>query len=137
MIFHFLWPVIDATPKDHCINNNNVRTPNGNHLGSQTGVFVSSVNTATLNPTKALHQPVSVPVQVPEDGNVLKKVISYTLDQLNNAENVSEKISRPSCIPQKLHFSAYEQFKGEPTFTSFLFLFISINLVATAYHLVY
>lgn len=95
-----------------------MRTPNGNNLGSQTGIFVSSVNTATSNPTKGLHQPVSVPVPALEDGNVLKKVISYTLDQLNNAENVSEKISRPSCIPQKLHFSAYEQFKGEPMFIS-------------------
>lgn len=49
----------------------------------------------------------------PEDGNVLKKVISFTLDQINNADCATEKVARPSFVPEKLHFSAYEQFKGK------------------------
>ena len=51
----------------------------------------------------------------PEDGSVLKKVISFTLDQMNNADGATEKAARPSFVPEKLHFSAYEQFKGEFT----------------------
>lgn len=106
--------VIDATPKDHCINNNNIRTLNGNHYGNQPNIFVSTVTPATPIQTKGQHQsnPVTIPVAPPEDGNVLKKVISFTLDQINNADCATEKTARPSFVPEKLHFSAYEQFKG-------------------------
>lgn len=51
----------------------------------------------------------------PEDGSVLKKVISFTLDQMNNADDATEKAARPSFVPEKLDFNAYEQFKGELT----------------------
>lgn len=100
--------VIDATPTDQCINNNNIRTPN--HYGNQPNIFVSTV---TPIQTKGQHQsnPVTIPAQ-PEDGSVLKKVISFTLDQINNADCATEKAARPSFVPEKLHFSAYEQFKG-------------------------
>lgn len=52
----------------------------------------------------------------PEDGSVLKKVISFTFDQTNNVDCMTEKATRPSFVPEKLHFSAYEQFKGKLMF---------------------
>lgn len=138
----FWLAVIDATPKDRCINNNNVRTPNGNHYGNQQpNGFVSNV-TATapiqipIRCTKGQHQSNSnqVTMPAPEDGSVLKKVISFTLDQMNNADGTTEKTSsssssRPSFVPEKLHFSAYEQFKGEFTWVLYLSLtcYIDIN----------
>lgn len=111
-------------PKDRCINNNNLRTPNGNHNGTHNGnqanIFVP--NAAAVIPTIATiqpkgqqqqqpqHQSNSTTFAVPEDGSVLKKVISFTLDQMKNAE---KSTTRPSFVPEKLHFSAYEQFKGK------------------------
>lgn len=107
-------------PKDRCINNNNLRTPNGN----QPNIFVSN---ATVMPTIATiqakgqqqqqpqqqqHQSNSTTYPTAEDGNVLKKVISFTLDQMKNAE---KSTTRPAFVPEKLHFSAYEQFKGKST----------------------
>lgn len=105
--------VIDATtPKDRCINNNNIRTLNGNHQGNQQNLCVPSNVAPSLQRGKGQqHQQLQsnlVTMPAPEDGNVLKKVISFTLDQMSNAE----KTTRPTFVPEKLHFSAYEQFKG-------------------------
>lgn len=107
ILFH---AVVDEPISDRCINNNNLRTPNGNHYNNQLNAFVSSITpicTKNQQPTNL------VTVAVPEDGNVLKKVITFTLDQKNNADYVNEKTSRPTFVPEKLHFSAYQQFKGE------------------------
>lgn len=118
----FYLTVIEAMPKDRCINNNNLRTPNGNHNGNQANIFVP--NAAAVIPTIATipakgqqqqqhnqHQSSTTTFAAPEDGSVLKKVISFTLDQMKNAE--SKSTARPSFVPEKLHFSAYEQFKGK------------------------
>lgn len=103
--------VIDAAPKDRCINNNNVRVPNGNHLGSQPNQFSSNIAAATTqNQSKDPIQSVTMPT--PLDGSVLKKVISFTLDQMNSGESATEREARPSFVPEKLHFSHYGQFKG-------------------------
>lgn len=101
--------VIDASPKDLCINNNNVQTLNGNHYNNQQNIFVPNL---TPIRTKGQHQSNAVTMPAPEDGSVLKKVISFTLDQMTNADCATEKATRPSFVPEKLHFSAYEQFKG-------------------------
>lgn len=107
---------IDASLKDRCINNNNVRTPNGNHYSNQPNIFVTNIAaTAPIN-TKGQHQSNAVTMPAPEDGSVLKKVISFTFDQTNNVDCMTEKATRPSFVPEKLHFSAYEQFKGKLMF---------------------
>lgn len=96
--------------KDRCINNNNVLTPNGNHYNSyQPNIVIP--NTQPHN--KGQHQSNAVTMPAPEDGNVLKKVISFTLDQMTYTDCVTEKATRLSFVPEKLHFSAYEQFKGK------------------------
>jgi len=46
------------------------------------------------------------------DGNVLKKVASFTVER-TNSDNTASKISRPSYVPEKLNFGAYEKFEGE------------------------
>ncbi|KAG4074898.1 hypothetical protein HA402_009323 [Bradysia odoriphaga] len=46
------------------------------------------------------------------DGNVLKKVASFTVER-TNSDNTASKISRPSYVPEKLNFSAYEKFEGQ------------------------
>lgn len=66
---------------------------------------------------------------VPEDGSVLKKVISFTFDQMNNVDCVTEKAARPSFVPEKLHFSAYEQFKGKPIVSILLIRIHSDNFL--------
>lgn len=109
IIFFFWKTVIDATPKDRCINNNNVRTPNSNYNNSQPSNFAPNITPIR----KGQHQSNPVAIQAPEDGNVLKKVISFTLDQMNSTDCVTEQTARPSFVPEKLHFSAYEQFKGK------------------------
>lgn len=54
-----------------------------------------------------------------EDGSVMKKIISLSMEQFNNIENSIGKATstvtatRPDFVPEKLHFSAYEQFEGE------------------------
>lgn len=48
----------------------------------------------------------------PEDGNVLKKIVSFTVEKIHS-ENATVKVSRPSYVPEKLNFSAYERFEGE------------------------
>lgn len=91
--------------------------------------------TATApNRTKGQHQSNSnsVTMPAPEDGNVLKKVISFTLDQMNNGDGAIEKPSRPSFVPEKLHFSAYEQFKGE--FTIYISLTLLTSIVISHIH---
>lgn len=111
-----------TTPKDRCINNNNIRTLNGN----QQNICVPSNVTPSTAPSlqrgkgqqHQQHQSNSVTMPAPEDGNVLKKVISFTLDQMNNAE----KTTRPTFVPEKLHFSAYEQFKGNILYIHFVFV---------------
>lgn len=122
----FYLTVIEAMPKDRCINNNNLRTPNGNHNGNQANMFVPNaaavIPTIATIPAKGQQQPqqqqhnqhqssTTTFAAAPEDGSVLKKVISFTLDQMKNAE--SKSTTRPSFVPEKLHFSAYEQFKGK------------------------
>lgn len=104
--------VIDTTPKDHCLNNNNIRTQNGNHYVNPPNICVPNVTPATPIRTKDQHQSNAVTMPAPEDG-VLKKIISFTLSQTNNADCATEKVARPSFVPEKLHFSAYEQFKGK------------------------
>lgn len=47
------------------------------------------------------------------DGNVLKKVASFTVERTNSDNTASSKISRPSYVPEKLNFGAYEKFEGE------------------------
>ncbi len=46
------------------------------------------------------------------NGNVLKKVASFTVER-TNSDNTASKISRPSYVPEKLNFGAYEKFEGE------------------------
>lgn len=46
------------------------------------------------------------------DGNVLKKVVSFTVER-TNFDNTTSKVSRPSYVPEKLNFGAYEKFEGE------------------------
>ncbi|KAJ6648194.1 Protein cappuccino [Pseudolycoriella hygida] len=46
------------------------------------------------------------------DGNVLKKVASFTVER-TNSDNTASKISRPSYVPEKLNFGAYEKFEGQ------------------------
>lgn len=102
-------------PKDRCINNNNLRTPNGNQaniFGSNAPVMPTIATIQAKGPQQQ-HQSISTTFPTPEDGNVLKKVISFTLDQMKNAE---KSTTRPAFVPEKLHFSAYEQFKGKCAF---------------------
>lgn len=47
------------------------------------------------------------------DGNVLKKVASFTVERTNFDNTTSSKISRPSYVPEKLNFGAYEKFEGK------------------------
>lgn len=85
---------------------------NGNFHSNQANMCISNVtpSTESLEYGKGQpHQSNSLTMPAPEDGNVLKKVISFTLDQMNNAE----KVTRPIFVPEKLHFSTYEQFKGK------------------------
>lgn len=116
--------VMDATPKDRCINNNKVRTLNGNDNGSQTKVCATNLLPSTPIRAKDQHQSRSnqLTVPAPEDGSVLKKVISFTFDQMNNVESATEKETRLPFVPERLHFSAYEQFKGEFILPSFVLL---------------
>lgn len=136
-------------PKDRCINNNNLRTPNGNHNGNQANMFVP--NAAAVMPAIATipakgqqqqqqqqqhnqHQSSTTTFAAPEDGSVLKKVISFTLDQMKNAESKSTA-TRPSFVPEKLHFSAYEQFKGKSTPWTFCTFEYTVNSIRrTLYH---
>lgn len=53
----------------------------------------------------------------PEDGSVLKKIVSFTVEKIHS-ENAMAKLSRPSYVPEKLNFSAYERFEGELFFFS-------------------
>lgn len=46
------------------------------------------------------------------DGNVMKKVVSFTVER-TNSDNASLKLLRPSYVPEKLNFGAYEKFEGE------------------------
>lgn len=84
-------------------------------------------------------QPNTMTVSTPEDGNVLKKVISFTIEQMNNGEHAtSNKSTRPTFVPEKLNFSAYEQFEGEfysfrITFVFFLFLFAFLFCLTVGY----
>lgn len=65
--------------------------------------------------------PTAMPPSGADDGNVLKKIITLSVEQFNNVENsmgktmasVSKTNTRPAFVPEKLHFSAYEQFEGE------------------------
>lgn len=78
-----------------------------------------------LTPTTPASLPSSAPTQLPdnqtlqatttltpEDGNVLKKIVSFTVEKIHS-ENATVKVSRPSYVPEKLNFSAYERFEGE------------------------
>lgn len=105
--FNFFAAVIDTPSKDRCINNNNVRTPNGNHHYNHQQKEQLRI--------KGQHQSNALTMRTLEDGNVLKKVITFTLE--NNGEYATTpttcKTTRPSFVPEKLHFSAYDQFEGE------------------------
>lgn len=50
------------------------------------------------------------------DGNVLKKVASFTVERTNFENTTSSKVSRPSYVPEKLNFGAYEKFEGKFVF---------------------
>lgn len=64
--------------------------------------------------TLALQQPEGLGQMplTPEDGSVLKKIVSFTVEKIHS-ENATAKLSRPSYVPEKLNFSAYERFEGE------------------------
>ncbi|XP_055592708.1 mucin-2 isoform X2 [Uranotaenia lowii] len=46
------------------------------------------------------------------EGNVLRKVVSLSAGKANEQTSVASRISRPSFVPEKLDFSAYEKFEG-------------------------
>ncbi|XP_055542483.1 protein cappuccino isoform X2 [Wyeomyia smithii] len=46
------------------------------------------------------------------EGNVLRKVVSLSSGKIGDSTPVS-KISRPTFVPEKLNFSAYEKFEGQ------------------------
>lgn len=46
------------------------------------------------------------------EGNVLRKVVSLSSGKVAENTPVS-RISRPSFVPEKLNFSAYEKFEGK------------------------
>lgn len=143
--------VYDSPPsKDICINNNNVHTPNGNFYNQQqqpqqqpqqqqsnvVGKLIENIT--PIGPLRPKGQLIAnaMTKQTLEDGNVLKKVISFTLEQMSNGDNQTTnnicKISRPNFVPEKIRFSEYNQFEGEsihictlhihPTIQSFIHL---------------
>lgn len=63
--------------------------------------------------------PSAMPTKLLEDGSVLKKIVSFTLDKISNAENSVIKAARPSYVPEKLNFTEYERFEGK-SFNLFL-----------------
>lgn len=70
---------------------------------------------STVIPFSSIQQQVA-PVCSPTsqgDGNVLKKVASFTVERTNSDNTAASKISRPSYVPEKLNFGAYEKFEGE------------------------
>lgn len=44
---------------------------------------------------------------------VLQRVISLTTANHNDSNNFTKQTTKPSFIPEKLQFSAYEKFEGE------------------------
>lgn len=146
MLFNVQHTVYETPSKDLCINNNNVHTPNGNfynqqqqhqHQQQQQSNVVGKLieNVAPIGPLRPKAQLIAnaMTKQTHEDGNVLKKVISFTLEQMSNGDNNQTtnnicKISRPNFVPEKLRFSEYNQFEGEftllfdihPTIQSFI-----------------
>lgn len=67
-------------------------------------------------PQQLQHQLNTMPSSTPEDGNVLKKIISISVEQFNNTEHSASKsvaATRPTFVPEKLNFSAYERFEGK------------------------
>lgn len=63
----------------------------------------------------AASEPASAPfINADDSGSVLKKIVSFTVDGSRfHSENATVKVSRPSYVPEKLNFSAYERFEGK------------------------
>lgn len=91
-------------------------TPNGNHYNQQQQSNFDKLieNVTPIGPLRPKGQflQTAMTKQTLEDGNVLKKVISFTLEQMNNGDNLC-KSTRPIFVPEKLRFSEYNQFEGK------------------------
>lgn len=62
-----------------------------------------------------------------DGGSVLKKIVSFTVDGSRfHSENATAKVSRPSYVPEKLNFSAYERFEGK--LVLWIFFYSSIEM---------
>lgn len=115
------------------VNNNNSNNISTKAINGTTPLIMYTA--ATPSSQQTLHRPQKQSNAIPtamqsatEDGSVMKKIISLSVEQFNNIEN-SKAMStvtatRPVFVPEKLHFSAYEQFEGEfIAFRSFVWIF--------------
>lgn len=66
-------------------------------------------------------------------GNVLKKVASFTTDGRSN-DNGSAKILRPSFVPEKLNFATYEKFEGMWNRRNRIIFFNNLKLLKVKRH---
>lgn len=129
-------PIVDfytepktPTTTNRIIVNNNANNNHTNNTCTKTinGNVPLIAFTAPTPPTQQKHRQQKHSNAMPtamqsstDDGSVMKKIISISVEQFNNIENSMGKAApmpvtttRPDFVPEKLHFSAYEQFEGE------------------------
>lgn len=133
------WPLILSTETKTPATNRIIGSHNNNNC---TKAINGNGPLITYTPATPLSQPAmqrpqkhsnAMPAAMQsatEDGSVMKKIISLSMEQFNNIENSIGKATatvtatRPDFVPEKLNFSAYEQFEGE--FIAFAAPFIRI-----------
>lgn len=126
----FAEPKTPATNRmNGCTNNNSTKAINGNvPLITNTQATPPTSQPALQRPPQKHSNTMPAAMQsATEDGSVMKKIISLSVEQFNNIENSIGKVAsttvtqtRPVFV-EKLHFSAYEQFEGEfSAFSSFV-----------------
>lgn len=73
-------------------------------------LFIAATTTLEQQPTLAS----TAVIQKTSNGNsVLQRVISLTTANHSNENNSFTKPTKPTFIPEKLQFSAYEKYEGE------------------------
>lgn len=109
----FLLAVNEMPPStNRCINNNDARVLNGNQLTSKGGTLNTVPVLQSQQQQQEEHSSNVIILPTPEDGSVLKKIVSFTVEQKNTAEHSASKATCPTFVPEKLNFSAYERFEG-------------------------
>nr|XP_019549917.2 LOW QUALITY PROTEIN: protein cappuccino [Aedes albopictus] len=110
-----------GTPTDECkdksifnvarvkkVELSEIKTPN-----SLYATPLSTTQTPDSTRTGGCNEQWTTPKLPVGEGNVLRKVVSLSSGKASDSAPVGSKILRPSFVPEKLNFSAYEKFEGQ------------------------